>query len=93
MKYIKTKAIFEGGNPETKAKLKEKIRDLGRKEDDIEKKQVEKAKKAREEEDPKKSELANLELQKLSLQKQMGKIDMKIAALKLKIEEQKPFKA
>jgi hypothetical protein len=93
MKHIKTWGIFEGGNPETKKNLAQKLRNLNSKEDDIDDKRVDNAQKLRSEDDPRKAELINLQQQKLSLQKAMTKVDMKITALKLKIENSKPYKA
>jgi len=90
MKHIKTWGIFEGGNPETKQNLAQKLRTLNKKEDDIDDKRVDNAQKLRGEDDPRKAELINLQQQKLSLQKAMTKVDMKITALKLKIENSKP---
>lgn len=92
MKHIKTKRVFEGGNPETKNNLAQKLRDLNKKEDAIDDKRVDTAQKLRGEEDPRKAELINLQQQKLSLQKAITKVDMKITALKLKIEKSKPVK-
>lgn len=92
MKHIKTWGIFEGGNPETKKNLAQKLRTLNKKEDDIDDKRVDNAQKLRGEDDPRKAELINLQQQKLSLQKAMTKVDMKITALKLKIENSKPYK-
>lgn len=92
MKHIKTWGIFEGGNPETKKNLAQKLRSLNSKEDDIDDKRVDNAQKLRSEDDPRKAELINLQQQKLSLQKAMTKVDMKITALKLKIENSKPYK-
>lgn len=92
MKHIKTWGIFEGGNPETKKNLAQKLRNLNAKEDDIDDKRVDNAQKLRGEDDPRKAELINLQQQKLSLQKAMTKVDMKITALKLKIENSKPYK-
>lgn len=92
MKHIKTWGIFEGGNPETKKNLAQKLRNLDAKEDDIDDKRVDNAQKLRGEDDPRKAELINLQQQKLSLQKAMTKVDMKITALKLKIENSKPYK-
>lgn len=90
MKHIKTWPVFEGGNPETKQNLAQKLRTLNKKEDDIDDKRVDNAQKLRGEDDPRKAELINLQQQKLSLQKAMTKVDMKITALKLKIENSKP---
>lgn len=90
MKFIKSWSLFEGGNPETKKNLADKLRSLNSKEDDLDDKRVDTANKLREEEDPRKAELLNLNQQKLSLQKAITKVDMKITALKLKIENSKP---
>lgn len=92
MKFIKPWPLFEGGNPEAKKNLSDKLRSLNSKEDDLDDKRVDVANKLREEEDPRKAELLNLSQQKLSLQKAMTKVDMKITALKLKIENSKPAK-
>ena len=54
------------------------------------KKKAENSKKMMQEEDNLKAEILNLTTQKLSLQKAIVKIDMKISALKLKQENSKP---
>tara|TARA_B100000989_G_C19474944_1_gene442464 strand:+ start:481 stop:771 length:291 start_codon:yes stop_codon:yes gene_type:complete len=92
MKHLKRFNNFlnEGGDPEKKKAIRDKIRDLDRKEDDLMKKKAENSKKMMQEEDNLKAEILNLTTQKLSLQKAIVKIDMKISALKLKQENSKP---
>lgn len=82
--------INEGGDPEKKKALRDKIRDLDRKEDDLMKKKAENSKKGLEEDDNLKTEIINLTTQKLAMQKAIVKIDRKITALKLKQEVAKP---
>lgn len=82
--------INEGGDPEKKKALRDKIRDLDRKEDDLMKKKAENSKKGLEEDDNLKTEIINLTTQKLAMQRAIVKIDMKITALKLKQEVAKP---
>ena len=87
MKHVKLfeQFINEGGDPEKKKALRDKIRNLDRKEDDLMKKKAENSKKGLGEDDNIKSEIINLTTQKLAMQ-----IDMKITALKLKQEDAKP---
>lgn len=92
MKHVKLfeQFINEGGDPEKKKALRDKIRDLDRKEDDLMKKKAENAKKGLGEDDNIKSEIISLTTQKLAMQKAIVKIDMKITALKLRQEDAKP---
>lgn len=94
MKHVKLFEQFlnEGGDPEKKKALRDKIRNLDRKEDDLMKKKAENARKGLGEDDNIKSEIINLTTQKLAMQKAIVKIDMKIAALKLRQEDAKPVK-
>ena len=94
MKHVKLFEQFlnEGGDPEKKKVLRDKIRDLDRKEDDLMKKKAENARKGLSEDDNIKSEIINLTTQKLAMQKAIVKIDMKITALKLRQEDAKPVK-
>lgn len=84
--------VNEGGDPEKKKALRDKIRNLDRKEDDLMKKKAENAKKGLSEDDNIKSEIISLTTQKLAMQKAIVKIDMKITALKLRQEDAKPIK-
>lgn len=92
MKHIKLFEQFvnEGGDPEKKKALRDKIRDLDQKEDDLMQKKAENSKKGLGEEDNLKAEIINLTTQKLAMQKAIVKIDMKIAILKLRQEDAKP---
>ena len=81
--------LNEGGDPEKKKAIRDKIRDLDKKEDDLMKKKAESAKKMLGEEDNLKAEILNLTTQKLAMQKAIVKVDMKISALKLKQESAK----
>tara|TARA_B100000085_G_scaffold220020_1_gene204770 strand:- start:763 stop:1053 length:291 start_codon:yes stop_codon:yes gene_type:complete len=94
MKHLKQFEGFinEGGDPEKKKAIRDKIRDLDRKEDDLMKKKAENARKRLEEDDALKAEIINLTTQKLTMQKAIVKIDIKIAALKLKQESMKEVK-
>lgn len=94
MKHLKQFEGFinEGGDPEKKKAIRDKIRDLDRKEDDLMKKKAENARKRLGEDDALKAEIINLTTQKLTMQKAIVKIDMKIAALKLKQESMKEVK-
>ena len=92
MKHVKLfeQFINEGGDPEKKKALRDKIRNLDRKEDDLMKKKAENSKKGLGEDDNLKAEIINLTTQKLAMQKAIVKIDLKITALKLKQEDAKP---
>lgn len=92
MRHLKQFKNFlnEGGDPEKKSAIRKKIRDLDRKEDDLMKKKAENARKMMGEEDNLKAEILNLTTQKLAMQKSIVKVDIKIAALKLKQESAKP---
>ena len=92
MRHLKQFKNFlnEGGDPEKKKAIRDKIRDLDRKEDDLMKKKAETAQKRLGEDDNLKAEILNLTTQKLALQKSIVKIDLKISALKLKQENEKP---
>ena len=94
MKHVKLfeQFINEGGDPEKKKALRDKIRNLDRKEDDLMKKKAENARKGLSEDDNIKSEIISLTTQKLAMQKAIVKIDMKIAVLKLRQEDAKPVK-
>ena len=94
MKHVKLFEQFlnEGGDPEKKKALRDKIRNLDRKEDDLMKKKAENARKGLSEDDNIKSEIISLTTQKLAMQKAIVKIDMKIAVLKLRQEDAKPVK-
>ena len=94
MKHLKQFEGFinEGGDPEKKKAIRDKIRDLDRKEDDLMKKKAENARKRLGEDDALKAEIINLTTQKLTMQKAIVKIDIKIAALKLKQESMKEVK-
>ena len=83
MRHLKQFKNFlnEGGDPEKKKAIRDKIRDLDKKEDDLMKKKAESAKKMLGEEDNLKAEILNLTTQKLAMQKSIVKIDLKIAAL------------
>jgi hypothetical protein len=92
MRHLKQFKNFlnEGGDPEKKKAIRDKIRDLDRKEDDLMKKKAETAQKRLGEDDNIKAEILNLTTQKLAMQKSIVKIDLKISALKLKQENAKP---
>ncbi len=92
MRHLKQFKNFlnEGGDPEKKKAIRDKIRDLDKKEDDLMKKKAENAKKMMAEEDNLKAEILNLTTQKLAMQKAIVKIDLKISTLKLKQENAKP---
>ena len=92
MRHLKQFKNFlnEGGDPEKKKAIRDKIRDLDRKEDDLMKKKAETAQKRLGENDNIKAEILNLTTQKLAMQKSIVKIDLKISALKLKQENEKP---
>jgi len=94
MKHLKQFEGFinEGGDPEKKKAIRDKIRDLDRKEDDLMKKKAENARKRLGEDDALKAEIINLTTQKLAMQKAIVKVEMKIAALKLKQESMKEVK-
>ena len=94
MKHLKQFEGFinEGGDPEKKKAIRDKIRDLDQKEDDLMKKKAENARKRLGEDDALKAEIINLTTQKLTMQKAIVKIDIKIAALKLKQESMKEVK-
>ena len=87
MKYIKQLSIFE--DAQKKADLKIKDRDLGAKLSDLKSKGTEAATKMRDEEDPFKSELLSLQLQKIQAQAAVTKIDIKINKVKIRIEDNK----
>lgn len=89
MKYLKDFELFEGGDPEKKADMREKIRDLDKKDRELVTKKSETAKKLTNEKDPLKAEVVSLSLQKLELQKLMARIDKKITLRKLQIEDRK----
>ena len=92
MRHLKQFKNFlnEGGDPEKKKAIRDKMRDLDKKEDDLMKKKAESAKKMMGEDDNLKAEILNLTTQKLAMQKAIIKVDIKIAALKLKQESSKP---
>tara|TARA_B110000037_G_scaffold130653_1_gene148463 strand:- start:492 stop:782 length:291 start_codon:yes stop_codon:yes gene_type:complete len=92
MRHLKQFKNFlnEGGDPEKKKAIRDKMRDLDKKEDDLMKKKAESAKKMMGEDDNLKAEILNLTTQKLAMQKAIVKVDIKIAALKLKQENSKP---
>lgn len=92
MRHLKQFKNFlnEGGDPEKKKAIRDKMRDLDKKEDDLMKKKAESAKKMMGEDDNLKAEILNLTTQKLAMQKAIVKVDIKIAALKLKQESSKP---
>tara|TARA_B100000035_G_C20792078_1_gene461641 strand:+ start:48 stop:338 length:291 start_codon:yes stop_codon:yes gene_type:complete len=94
MKHLKQFEGFinEGGDPEKKKAIRDKIRDLDQKEDDLMRKKAENARKRLGEDDALKAEIINLTTQKLTMQKAIVKIDIKIAALKLKQESMKEVK-
>ena len=91
MKHVKTYQIFE----ESKSPLQklydltQKGRDLDKKKADLKSKAAEKAVAQRNEEDPIKSEILASEVQKLSLQAAIIKLDSRITALKIKQEQNK----
>ena len=89
MKYLKKLEVFEGGDPEKKADMREKIRDLDAKDRELVAKKGEEAKKLNTEEDPLKAEVIALNLQKLELQKLIARIDKKLTLRKLQIEDRK----
>lgn len=89
MKHLQNFELFEGGDPEKKADMREKIRDLDKKDRELVVKKSEAAKKLTNEEDPLKAEVISLSLQKLELQKLMARIDKKITLRKLQIEDRK----
>ena len=92
MRHLKQFKNFlnEGGDPEKKKAIRDKMRDLDKKEDDLMKKKAESAKKMMGEDDNLKAEILNLTTQKLAMQKAIVKVDIQIAALKLKQESSKP---
>lgn len=92
MKYVKNFKLFEAGDPEKMSALKQKIRDLATKEGDLKDKRSDVMKKLNGEEDPLKSEITALEVQKSELQRAIVKIDMKIAEKKLMQEANKESK-
>jgi hypothetical protein len=79
--------LFE--DSQKKVELGQKIRDTAKKVDELTIKKNETAAKIRDEEDPLKSEILTLTAQKLEMQKQIAKIDVKITAVKLKQEQNK----
>jgi len=87
MKRIKSFQLFE--DAQKISDLNAKGRALDKKRNEIKSKAVETAKAQRNEEDPLKAEMLSLNTQKLSMQSEMTKIDMKIVALKIKIEAKK----
>lgn len=89
MKYLKDFELFEGGDPERKAAIRQKIRDLEIKDREKVAKKGEEAKKLTKEEDPLKAEVITLNIQKLELQKLLTRIEKKIAMKKLQIEDKK----
>jgi len=89
MKYLKDFELFEGGDPERKAAIRQKIRDLEIKDREKVAKKSEEAKKLTKEEDPLKAEVITLNIQKLELQKLLTRIEKKIAMKKLQIEDKK----
>jgi len=89
MKYLKDFELFEGGDPERKAAIRQKIRDLEIKDREKVAKKGEEAKKLTKEEDPLKAEVITLNIQKLELQKLLARIEKKIAMKKLQIEDKK----
>jgi len=72
-----------------KVELGQKMRQTAKKVDELTTKKNETAAKIRDEEDPLKSEILTLTAQKLEMQKQIAKIDVKITAVKLKQEQNK----
>ena len=87
MKKIKSFQVFE--DMQKISDLNLKGRELDKKRNEIKSKAVETAKAQRNEEDPLKAEMLSLTTQKLSMQSEIAKIDMKIVALKIKIEGNK----
>lgn len=87
MKRIKSFQVFE--DMQKISDLNLKGRELDKKRNEIKSKAVETAKAQRNEEDPLKAEMLSLTTQKLSMQSEIAKIDMKIVALKIKIEGNK----
>ena len=87
MKRIKSFQVFEDAQKISDLNLKG--RELDKKRNEIKSKAVETAKAQRNEEDPLKSEMLSLTTQKLSMQSEIAKIDMKIVALKIRIEGNK----
>ena len=87
MKKIKSFKVFE--DAQKISDLNQKGRELDKKRNEIKSKAVETARSQRNEEDPLKAEMLSLTTQKLSMQSEITKIDMKIVALKIRIEGNK----
>jgi hypothetical protein len=79
--------LFE--DAQKRVELGQKLRATAKKVDDITVKKNETATKLRDEEDPLKSEILTLTAQKLEMQKQIAKLDIKITAVKIKQEQNK----
>ena len=79
MKYLKDFELFEGGDPERKAAIRQKIRDLEAKDREKVIKKSEESKKLSDETDPLKAEVITLNIQKLELQKLLARVEKKIA--------------
>jgi predicted nucleic acid-binding Zn-ribbon protein len=79
MKHVKSFGLFE---KTTSADYNEKIRDLKDKIDGLDDKGDDLNTKRRDEEDPQKQELHNLNLQKVQLQEEIAKIDLAINKIK-----------
>jgi len=87
MKHLKNFKLFE--DAQKVAELNAKARDIDSKRNDLKSKAAETAKSARNEDDPLKAELLVLNTQKLSMQAEIAKIDLKINAIKIKQEANK----
>ena len=79
--------LFE--DSQKKVELGQKMRQTAKKVDELTTNKNETSAKIRDEEDPLKSEILTLTAQKLEMQKQIAKIDVKITAVKLKQEQNK----
>lgn len=94
MKIIKSFKLFEAAKaPKTSAEKISELRTKG-KELDLKRKEIKRdageiAMAQRNEEDPMKAEMLSLSIQKLSMQSELMKLEMKIAALKIQIEANK----
>jgi len=87
MKHVNTFKLFE--DAQKTAELNAKIRELDSKRNEQKANAADTAKKQREEDDPLKSELLALTAQKLAMQAEITKIDMKMSAIKIKQEAKK----
>jgi len=89
MKHVKLLEDFINEDASKTSELNMKVRALDKKRNELKAKAVDNVAKMRDEDDPLKSELLNLAKQKLVLQAEITKIDMKITAIKIKQESNK----